>query len=262
MIKLIITDLDGTLLNDSKEFSNIFWQTEELIHEKGILFSIASGRQFYNLAEKFAKIKDRTLFIAENGTYVSFKGEEIFVNALSKEEVHRLIGLGKQLSDTHMIVCGKNSAYTESANSKFLGEARKYYSKLKVVNDLYEVEDDVLKVTICDFSGTEKHYPFFQHLEKEYQIALATKIWIDFTHLSANKGTAIAKVQNQLGITFDETMVFGDYLNDLEMMRSAKYSYAMKNAHPKIVETANFITEFDNNNEGVERTIRKVCLQA
>ncbi len=43
------------------------------------------------------------------------------------------------------------------------------------------------------------------------------------------------------------------------MMKSAKHSYAMKNAHPQIIEAANFVTEFDNNNEGVERMVRKVC---
>jgi hypothetical protein len=259
MIKLIITDLDGTLLNDEKTLSPIFWETEQAIHAKGILFSIASGRQFHNLLEKFDRIKERTLFIAENGTYASYQGKEIFVNALGKAETARLIEIGKRLKGSHMIVCGKNSAYTESADSRFLSEARKYYSRLKIVNDLFEVEDDVLKVTICDFSGAEKHRIHFQACETEYQIALATKIWLDFTHLSANKGTAIAKVQQDLGISFDETMVFGDYLNDLEMMKSAKHSYAMKNAHPQIIEAANFVTEFDNNNEGVERMIKKVC---
>ncbi len=260
MIKLIITDLDGTLLNDEKTLSPVFWETEQLIHDKGILFSIASGRQFHNLLEKFDRIKDRTLFIAENGTYVSYQGKEIFINALGKAEANRLTEIGKKLSGSHMILCGKNSAYTESADSRFLAEARKYYSRLQIVNDLSLVEDDVLKVTICDFSGAEKLRVHFQPYEKEYQIALATKIWLDFTHLSANKGTAIAKVQQELEISVDETMVFGDYLNDLEMMKSAKHSYAMKNGHPQIIEAANFITEFDNNNEGVERTVRKVCL--
>ena len=55
-------------------------------------------------------------------------------------------------------------------------------------------------------------------------------------------------------------MVFGDYLNDLEMMQNAKYSYAMKNAHPEIIKVSNFVTKYDNNENGVVRTIRELGL--
>ena len=260
MIKLIITDLDGTLLNDEKNLSPIFWQTEQQIHEKGVLFSIASGRQYYNLAEKFEKIADRLLFIAENGTYVHYKGKELFVHSIERNKALELISHGKKLKDTHMILCGKNSAYTNSRHSGFIAEASKYYTRLKKVKDLAEVDDEILKVTICDFSGTAQHLPFFKEFQEDFQIALATKIWIDFTQKNANKGTAIATVQKVLNITPDETMVFGDYLNDLEMMKAAKHSYAMKNAHPQIIEAANYITAEDNNNQGVEKTIEKTVL--
>jgi len=50
-------------------------------------------------------------------------------------------------------------------------------------------------------------------------------------------------------------MVFGDFLNDYEMMQTAKYSYAMKNAHPEIIKIANFTTQFDNNQGGVTDVI-------
>ena len=52
-------------------------------------------------------------------------------------------------------------------------------------------------------------------------------------------------------------MVFGDYLNDLQLMKAGKYSYAMKNAQREIIEAANFVTEFDNNEDGVVKTIKE-----
>ncbi|MCX6182004.1 MAG: HAD family hydrolase [Bacteroidetes bacterium] len=261
MIKLIMADMDGTLLDDSKSLSHNFWEIEEKLAEKGILFAVASGRQFYNLIEKFDKIKDRMLFLAENGTYVYYKGKEIHVNPLDRVSAHKFLNIGRAIEGVNLILCGKNSAYVESSDSKFLAEARQFYKRIKTVNDLTEVDDDILKVTICDFKGAEKNaYHHFKEFEKDYKVAVAGKIWLDMTHVTANKGTAIRKIQNDFGISFDETMVFGDFLNDMEMMQSAKHSYAMKNAHPEIIKASAFVTQFDNNNNGVMETISRLCL--
>ncbi len=76
-------------------------------------------------------------------------------------------------------------------------------------------------------------------------------------HPNANKGTAIKKIQEIFKITPCETMVFGDYLNDLEMIKNAKYSYAMENAHPLLKKEANFIAE-NNNQNGVVKKIKEI----
>ena len=60
-----------------------------------------------------------------------------------------------------------------------------------------------------------------------------------------------------MNITSEQTMVFGDYLNDLEMLEAAFYSYAMKNAHEDVKKTARFITE-SHNNFGVEKVLNQV----
>ena len=64
----------------------------------------------------------------------------------------------------------------------------------------------------------------------------------------------------KLGITKEETMAFGDYLNDYEMLQESGLSYAMKNSHPDLLKVARFVTEYDNNNNGVVETIRKVLI--
>ena len=67
-------------------------------------------------------------------------------------------------------------------------------------------------------------------------------------------------IQDKFTISANETLVFGDFLNDKEMLEQARFSFAMKNAHPELIEVARFVTEFDNNHNGVVETIRKVCL--
>ena len=261
MIKLIVTDVDGTLLNDNHELHPDFWKIEEELTSKGILFSIASGRQFYNLESKFERIKDRTMFFAENGTYVIHKGKELYVNPIEENAAKEFIQLGRKLDRTNLVLCGKNSAYIETKDEDFRKEISKFYERLKVVEDLTKVDDTYLKVTLCNFDGVEDNtFPHFVNYTDRYKVAIAAKVFIDITSLDANKGNAIKGVQKELNISPEETLVFGDYLNDLEMMKVAEHSYAMKNAHPEIIEASNFVTTHDNNENGVLRTIRSLGL--
>jgi Cof subfamily protein (haloacid dehalogenase superfamily) len=260
-IKLIVTDLDGTLLDSNHNLPDDFWEIEQSLQDKNIILAIASGRQFYNIIEVFDRIKDRTLFLAENGTYAFYKGKELFVNPILKEEAIEFIKIGRTVKDSFIILCGKNSAYVENDDEKFLSEARKYYSRLEIVEDLTLVDDAVLKVTLCDFNNVPTNsYLYFKHFENDFKVAISGSIWLDITGFSANKGVAVNYIQKKLNISFDQTMVFGDFLNDYEMLLTAKYSFAMKNAHSDIVAISNYQTKFDNNNGGVTETIKEFLL--
>ena len=255
--------MDGTLLDKNKKVGADFWATEARLHENGILFAVASGRQFYNLEAVLDSIKDRTLFLAENGTYAYYKGKEIFVKVLDKTAAAEFIKIGRTIENGFLIVCGKNSAYIESTNERFTAEVHKHYNRVTVVEDLMQVDDDILKFTMCDFNNAELNsYTYFEKFRTEFKVAVSGDIWLDITDFHANKGTAIVAIQEQFGITYDETVVFGDYLNDIEMMQTAKYNYAMKNAHPEIIKMAGFITEFDNDNNGVSRAIEALVFTA
>jgi len=261
MIKLIVTDMDGTLLNDKHEIHPDFWKIESLLSTKGIMFSVASGRQYYNLESKFDRIKDRMLFFAENGTLVVHKGKDLFVNSLDPEAARKFIDIGRKLERIQLVLCGKESAYVECNDKKFIEEIQQYYERLEFVEDLKLVEDTILKVTICDYKGVEANsYNSFKEFNSEYKVAIAAEIYLDITSLTANKGNAIKGIQKELNISPDETLVFGDYLNDLEMMQNATFSYAMKNAHPEIINASNYITLFDNNENGVLKTIEQLGL--
>lgn len=256
MIKLIVADMDGTLLNDDHQLHPDFWEIEKNLSDKNILFAVASGRQYYNLESNFERISDRMIFFAENGTHVVHKGKDLHVNAMDIEAARKFIRIGRDMDDVNPVLCCKGSAYVESKDEKFLTEIRKYYTRLEYVEDLTKVEDTVLKVTLCDWKGVEENsYTAYKKFENDYKVAVAAKIFLDITAKTANKGVAIKRVQEKLNISPDETMVFGDYLNDLEMMQNATHSYAMKNAHPDIISTSKYITEFDNNENGVLRTI-------
>lgn len=260
MIKFIATDMDGTLLNSNNEIHADFYPMFQSLKEKDIIFAAASGRQYYNLLERFKDIKDDMMFIAENGTFVVYKGKELIVNSLEKNIAKELIEIGRTIPNSYVILCGKNSAYIESHDERLIKQTAKYYERYKIVENLTSIDDDILKVTICDFNGSENNSNnYFDEYRDKVQITVSGEIWLDIVAKGINKGVAINEIQNLLNIDYKETMVFGDYLNDLEMMSSAYHSYAMANAHDTLKKAARFIAK-SNDENGVIQAIKSVAL--
>jgi Cof subfamily protein (haloacid dehalogenase superfamily) len=259
MIKLIATDLDGTLLDDKKNIHPSFWEVFEELKQQGVLFVAASGRQYFTLHEQFKQVENDIILLAENGTLVKHRDDAIFLNDLPLEHARFFIQKARQTPRADVILCGMNSAYVDSRNPEFWNDAAQYYRRLQLVEDISRIDDIILKVTLWDHVNAEQNsYTYFREFEGEFKVAVAGDSWLDITNKTASKGTAIEIIQKNFGILTEETLIFGDYLNDIDMMGTGYYSYAMKNAHPKIKELSRFTTRYDNNHNGVVETIKEL----
>ena len=261
-IRLIVTDMDGTLLDDDKQAPPGLRRTLERLRERGVLFCPASGRQYASLAREFADVADGMVFIAENGTYVVRDGVELSSDPLAREAALRIVGAARRLAsggvDLGAVRCGKRAAYVERADEPFLAEARKYYAELRVVEDVTAVEDDFIKVALFDFGSAEyTTAPGLAAFTATHQVVVSGEHWVDVMNRTADKGAAVRRLQRELGITPAQTMAFGDYLNDLEMLDAAEWSFAMTGAHPEVVRRARHLAP-SNNDNGVLRTIARV----
>ena len=127
MIKLIVTDMDGTFLDDKKRFSDEFWYIYEELKKKNIKFVVASGRQYFNLKKIFKKIENELTFIAENGSIVIDGKKEIYSRILERELVLKYLEIGRKIPTCNLVLCGKKSAYIENMDDEFLEEVKKYY---------------------------------------------------------------------------------------------------------------------------------------
>ncbi|MFJ3304323.1 Cof-type HAD-IIB family hydrolase [Streptomyces sp. NPDC086549] len=261
-IRLVVTDMDGTLLDDAKRIPAGLWPMLAELRSRGVLFSPASGRQYATLARQFADVADGMAFIAENGTYVVRDGVELSSDPLDgavaadiARTVRRLVADG---ADVGAVVCGKRSAYVERTDEPFLEEVRKYYVEHRIVEDVTAVDDDVIKVALFDFGPAERTTaPALRAFAATHQVVVSGEHWVDVMNRTANKGAALRGLQRELGITPAQTMVFGDYLNDLEMLDAAEWSFAMANAHPEVVRRARHLAP-SNNDNGVLRTVARV----
>ncbi|WP_037864581.1 Cof-type HAD-IIB family hydrolase [Streptomyces sp. NRRL S-340] len=261
-IRLIVTDMDGTLLDDAKRMPAGLWPVLAELRRRGVLFSPASGRQYATLAEQFAGADEGMVFIAENGTYVVRDGEELSSDPLAPAVAARLVSAVRELAaggaDVGAVICGKRSAYVERSDEAFLAEVRKYYVRHEVVADAAAVDDDVIKVAVFDFGAVERTTaPALAPFAATHQVVVSGEHWVDVMNRTADKGAALRRLQRDLGITPAQTLVFGDYLNDLEMLDAADWSFAMANAHPDVIRRARHLAP-SNNDNGVLRTISRL----
>lgn len=259
MIKMIVSDMDGTLLNSKKQLPGDFSEVYKLMKDADIRFVVASGRQYYTLVDEFAHLEHDIVFIAENGSMVNFNGESQVLNAMYASELKELIQALRSHKSANIVLCGKNGAYIENDTSEeFMDEVGKYYVKNTVVDDLLTVEDEILKIAVNGFDNLETNvYPLIKkEFENSFQVSSSSPIWFDIMPIGINKGEAIRLLQKELEIQPDECMAFGDYHNDLELLQSVKHSYAMANAHEDIKAIARYCTD-SNDENGVMNAVRK-----
>lgn len=258
MIKLVVSDMDGTLLNSRKEMPSDTFEVIEKLYEANVLFAAASGRQYFNLVKNFEPVKDKMLFISENGAYTMLHDEVLDIELIDKAKVKELLKIAESIDEVYPVLCGKKGAYINSDEPRVIEQVLPYYSIYHVVEDLNMVEDDIFKIAFLDFKGSEKNvYPYYQKYENELQICVSAKEWMDIMVKGVNKGSALREVLKRLNLERSEVMVFGDFMNDYEMMQEADYSYAMANAHPKLKAVCNYECE-SNEEAGVIKTIRQV----
>ena len=160
-IRLIATDMDGTLLDDDKRLNAEFWPLLEELDRRGVLFCPASGRQYTTLLREFENVADDMVFIAENGSMVMRGGQEISSACLPREEIENLVlALRRAIAggvDAGAVVCGKRSAYVERSDAAFIDQVGRYNAKLEIVADLLDVvdHDEILKIAVFDFGSAE-----------------------------------------------------------------------------------------------------------
>lgn len=262
MIKLISTDMDGTLLNDKKEFPPDFFDILDELKRRNIHFVIASGRSFSSLRISFDGMTDKLDFICDNGAYVVVNGKVVSMSILDPKRLEEMVELCLSIEGTNLVLCGVHGTYFQPSEALPVDEVSKFYLNYTCVDDIRAVKDDIFKVAICDMNDPEKNsYPIIsERFKEDFTVAVTGPRWMDLMNKGINKGAALEKIQRELNISRSETMTFGDYFNDKELLLAADHSFVMANAHPGMFEYGKYRAE-SNNDCGVTKAIKQYVLE-
>lgn len=255
-IKLIATDLDGTLLSSEKEVPAGF--EEWVCAHPEIKTVIASGRQYYNIRKLFPKAADRMIYLAENGGMVVENDKVIYANTIKEEDVIDCIARFQEKEGHVLILCGEKSAYMCHASEDAERNAHMYYEKLKFVEDLRDCvrEDNMIKIAVFfEEYDADTYYRSMEKVHERLNVVLSGECWIDIANKEVCKGAALRFLQERFSISADECMAFGDFLNDESMLMQCTESYAMCNGHPLLKEKAKYIAQ-SNDKDGVMQILR------
>ncbi|MFS4456337.1 HAD family hydrolase [Maribacter sp. 2304DJ31-5] len=257
-IKMVVSDMDGTLLNSNHEVSSSFFELFETMKNKGIRFVAASGRQYNSIIEKLSPIKEDIIVVAENGGFVVQNDVELLSTPLSQGVKNTVLDLLNDFPEIHPVLCGKHEAYSSGQSANFIERLKEYYSEFQVLDDLKSCDMEIVKIALFHFESSEQYiYPLVKHLEENLKIKISGENWVDISSPNAHKGFALEKLMKTYNLDSNEVMVFGDYNNDLEMMALSDYSFAMENAHPNVKKVANFTT-LSNDSMGVETILSQL----
>jgi Cof subfamily protein (haloacid dehalogenase superfamily) len=262
LIKLIVTDVDGTLVEDGSSNLNPEYKVViKKLLEQGICFVVASGRQYTSIKKLFGEIADHLWYITEGGTVIIRKDEILHVDALPDHYVKELVEDVHRLEDCDALICGQLKAYVPCEGSKMhLWMKNDYGYDIEPLGGWDQLpEEKVVKVSVyhpSDAEGVTKEW-FVPKWSPHVKISCAGHWWMDCIKPGVDKGSAVRRIQEIIGVTPEETMVFGDNLNDVEMLQSAKYSYAVANAREEAKQAANYIADSYQKN-GVLQEIKKL----
>lgn len=271
-IRLIAMDMDGTLLDDQKNFPEGLWDVWSECRARGITLVPSSGRQAWTLAEMFDTVRDDLTIIAENGAFVMRGGQEVSSFPLDHATVRRVIEAvreqGRNGVDLGLVLCGKRAAYLERTDREFVDAVAVYYVSREKVDDQLalidaidngECDDEIIKLAMYCPSG-HAHATAAVVLgdcAETHQVVVSGHQWADLQAKGVDKGDALLALQKEMGVTPDQTVVFGDFHNDLGMMEHATWSFAMANGHPDVHAAARYIAP-SNNEAGVLQVIRRL----
>lgn len=234
MLKLIASDIDGTLLppggkSPSPELVEVL--TKYL--DSGAIVTLASGRPLSGLVGIFPTLKDRLTYICSNGTHIAHRGDTASVSPLATgAELADLLRIVRSLRCDFMVDTTEDTLVEKSISAKAYQAIAASGIRVRTVEDISVTPLPALKVSIAcpgDPASLMKR-PDIARLADKYTLVTTGNVFFDITTKDIDKGTAVVALQRRFGIKPEETIVFGDAMNDVPMFSTTPNSYAVDNA--------------------------------
>jgi len=265
--KLVVTDMDGTLLNSEKKISEGNLKTIKTLKSRGVKFVIATGRLDTMIKSYLKQIENDTPVICCNGALIrnSLKNEFYYANDIDNESCLKVSEICNKYSVPFILYC-EETVYSNSVNFKI----KSLYDYNSKVSDEYKVKIRITSDIFNEVNGKERIFKIlviiddnklFEQVKNEINsleglVAYKSDVnFLDVMHSGVDKGDALNKLAQIMNISREEIIAIGDNHNDVGMLKNAGYSIAMENGEKVAKDAADYIT-CSNDEDGVAKALR------
>ena len=260
-IKHIVTDIDGTLLND---YGELGLENKKLILElmkQDVLISLATGRLHSATNDLAKELSLNGYVISLDGAVIKeFKNDKtIFESFLKARHVKKAISISNDLL-VNIVLCHSNSIYYTEYNSLIPSLLSKYGALYQQVSSYEEYLSGTLEIVCAsDMKGSIKkmeerfNFPFSVGCTTSYFRSKKNEniFYLEIRKAGSSKGKALERLFRHIFIKPEQTAVIGDWYNDITMFQTKALKVAVANAIPELRNEADFVTGKDNNEDGV-----------
>lgn len=265
-IKLIVTDMDDTLLRSDRTVSAYTRKVMQKTQQQGIAWVLASGRMVPSMLPTYHDLGLDTAIISFNGAVVMhpITGEVYHKQTVCKQDALALLH--------YMMAKGY---YMQSYSEQdYFFEKREAWSDFYAliagkagipVGDLISfVERSGDPVKLLSIDKPERIRLILPKVQAEFgdrmEICISKPQYIEFVNRAVNKGAGMLTLAQHMGIKSSEIVAFGDGLNDLKMLQAAGMGVAIGNAQPEVLQAVSYMTK-TNDEDGVAYFIEKEILK-
>lgn len=266
-IKLIASDLDGTLLTDRKELSAKTREVLDAAASQGIYIVPTTGRSFDSVPEMIREYPGVEYLITANGgaVYSAKDRKRVYQCILDPESVQAAIAVRKRETMVmEVVIDGIPYAEEEYVRDPIRYLATEYGARYikatrKPVKDILQFasehagELDSISF-VCSHEDRNRLYASLEDEIPDIYVTSSVSNLLEIGHKDAGKGKTLLWLLNRLGISPEEAMAFGDADNDSSMLEAVKYGFAMGNATENCKKSAAYVTG-TNEEDGVANAV-------
>lgn len=258
--KLLVSDVDGTLVNNSNQIGELSKDLVAKLKKKNILFSLASQRIYSSLIPIASSLDIEIPLISLNGALVKGRnGTVLNKSVINPKTVAKAISMA-QNTMVRIALCYNDEIIYTDDNSVLKDFMSRVGTTYRLVDSYDKYMDDVLEIILM---GNEKKnvkdimrklkFPFNFSLKiKYYRSNSMDKVYnLEVLRKGVSKKTGLKALTKHLGVKKNEVVVFGDWYNDRDLFDFGGLNVALNNAVPELKEKANYITEKTNDEDGV-----------
>ena len=256
----IISDMDGTLLDDNKNISKKTLEKIRYFKENGGNFTIASGRLYPKIALYAKKLSLDIPVIASNGAviYDFLEDKVLYQKIMNKKCLTVAENIHNRFPDAGLEVAAvsKNRfVYDNPFVQKHIKdeEFEKDFKDGKITwENLSEIDGPITKVMFCDYpENIDKLAKVLPKAYSEYNFFKSDAYYYEMVEYGTTKGTAVFKLSEILGKKNRKIYAVGDSMNDLEMIEAADVGVCVRNALDAVKEKSDFIIPYTNNEDAI-----------